>query len=136
QAWGLFQASVAAHDNHAAYYGATEITGHPDDKWGWAAQLAMSLKADWIAPGDVFNVQGVYTNGATRYNIQDLAASAGANQIYGGTGLPGAYQSVGFGIAPDAVFATGGGLDLIQTWGMRGGYTHNWNPYWNTSIYG
>ena len=19
---------------------------------------------------------------------------------------------------------------------MRGGYTHNWNPYWNTSIYG
>ena len=25
---------------------------------------------------------------------------------------------------------------LIQTWGFRGGYTHNWNPYWNTSIYG
>ena len=22
---------------------------------------------------------------------------------------------------------------LIQTWGMRGAYTHNWNPYWNTS---
>ena len=26
QAWGLFQASFAAHDNHAAYYGATEAT--------------------------------------------------------------------------------------------------------------
>jgi hypothetical protein len=25
---------------------------------------------------------------------------------------------------------------LIQTWGFRGGYTHNWNAYWNSSIYG
>ena len=41
QAWGLFQASVAAHDNHAAYYGASELTGHPDDKWGWAGSLAL-----------------------------------------------------------------------------------------------
>src|SRR5689334_16224688 len=43
QAWGLFQASVAAHDNHAAYFGATEITGHPADKWGFAGQLALSI---------------------------------------------------------------------------------------------
>ena len=32
QAWGLFQASAAAHNNHAAYYGGTELTGHPNDK--------------------------------------------------------------------------------------------------------
>ncbi|MFK4529167.1 hypothetical protein ABIF90_007148 [Bradyrhizobium japonicum] len=44
QAWGLFQASVAAHNNHVAYNGATEPTGHPGDKWGWAAQLALSIK--------------------------------------------------------------------------------------------
>jgi hypothetical protein len=25
---------------------------------------------------------------------------------------------------------------LIQTWGMRGGFTHNWDPYWSSSIYG
>ena len=138
QAWGVFQASAAAHDNHAAFYSplGVETNGHPGDKWGWAAQLALSVKADWIAPGDVFNVQGVYTDGATRYNIQDLAASAGANTIYGSTGLLGAYQSVGFGIAPDTVFATGTQQELIKTWGMRGGYTHNWNPYWNSSIYG
>ncbi len=36
QAWGLFQASVAAHDNHAGYYGASETTGAASDKWGWA----------------------------------------------------------------------------------------------------
>jgi hypothetical protein len=77
-----------------------------------------------------------YTNGATRYNIQDLAASAGANTIYSGTGLAGAYQSVGFGIAPDTVFSAGFQQQLVQTWGMRGGFTHNWDPYWNSSIYG
>jgi hypothetical protein len=34
------------------------------------------------------------------------------------------------------VFAAGGDQQLVQTWGMRGGYTHNWNPFWNSSIYG
>ncbi|WP_342726160.1 porin [Bradyrhizobium sp. B097] len=136
QAWGLFQASFAAHDNHAAYYGGTELTGHPDDKWGWAGQLALSIKNIPTGPGDTINMQGVYTDGATRYNIQDLAGSAGANTIYGGTNLAGAYQSVAFGIAPDSVFATGTQQQLVKTWGFRGAYVHNWNPYWNTSIYG
>jgi len=136
QAWGLFQASFAAHDNHAAYYGGTEPTGHPDDKWGWAGQLGLSIKNIPTGAGDTVNMQGVYTNGATRYNIQDLASAAGANTIYSGSNLLGAYQSVGFGIAPDSVFVAGGQQQLIQTWGFRGGYTHNWDPFWNTSIYG
>src|SRR5689334_10034583 len=55
QAWGLFQASFAAHDNHAAYYGATELSGHPEDKWGWAGQLALSIKNIPTGPGDVIN---------------------------------------------------------------------------------
>ncbi|MCA6120954.1 porin [Bradyrhizobium sp. WSM 1704] len=136
QAWGLFQASVAAHDNHAAYYGATELTGHPDDKWGWAGALALSIKNIPTGPGDTINVQGVYTDGATRYNIQDLAGAAGANTIYGGTNIPGLYQSVGIGFAPDTIFAAGIQQQTIKTWGFRGAYTHNWNPYWNTAIYG
>ncbi|QPF86556.1 porin [Bradyrhizobium genosp. L] len=137
QAWGLFQASFAAHDNHAAYYGATEVTGHPDDKWGWAGQLALSIKNIPTGPGDTINVQGVYTNGATRYNIQDLAASSSAGAaVFSGTNVAGAYQSVGFGFAPDSVFVTGGQQQLITTYGMRGAYVHNWNPNWNTSIYG
>ena len=154
QAWGLFQASIALHDNHAAYYGGTvngisaanggiaiansgtELAGHPQDKWGWAGQLALSIKNLPTGAGDTINIQGVYTNGATRYNIQDLAAPAGSATIYGGTNLPGAYQSIGFGMAPDAVFATGTGQQLISTWGMRGAFTHNWDPYWSTSLYG
>jgi hypothetical protein len=136
QAWGLFQASVAAHDNHAAYYGGSELTGHPDDKWGWAGQLALSIKNIPTGAGDTINVQGVYTDGATRYNIQDLASQAGAIAIYSGSSLPGAYGSVGFGTAPDTVFVAGGQQQTIKTWGMRGAYTHNWDPYWNTSVYG
>jgi porin-like protein len=50
--------------------------------------------------------------------------------------LPGAYQSIGFGFAPDSVFGPGGQQQLISTWGMRGAYTHNWDAYWNTAIYG
>ncbi len=136
QAWGSLKGSVAAHDNHAAYYGATEVSGHPSDKWGFAVQGAGSFKTPYTGVGDVLNIQFVYTDGATRYNIQDLAGSAGANTVYGSTGLAGAYQSIGFGSAPDTVFAVGGEQQLIQTWGMRGGFTHNWNPYWNSGIYG
>jgi Porin subfamily len=136
QSWGLVKASVAAHDNHVAYYGANEFTGHPDDKWGFAGQLALSIKNIPTGAGDVINVQGVYTDGATRYNIQDLAGSAGAATIFSGTNVAGAYQSIGFGIAPDTVFSAGTDQQLVQTWGMRGGYTHNWDPYWNTSVYG
>ena len=138
QAWGLFQASVAVHENHAAYYTAAgEPSGHPGNKWGWAGQLALSIKNIPTGPGDTINVQGVYTNGATRYNIQDLAGgNAGAATVYGGTSLAGAYQSLGIGFAPDSVFAVNGDQQLVTTWGMRGAYTHNWDPYWNSAIYG
>ncbi|TWB87817.1 porin-like protein [Bradyrhizobium macuxiense] len=139
QAWGLFQASVAAHDNHAAYYGGgalagTEPNGYPADKWGWAGQLALSIKNIPTGAGDSINIQGVYTNGASRYNFQDLMATSYA--MYGGTSLPGAYQSLGIGGVSDAVFVNGSGMELTTTYGFRGGFNHNWNPYWNSSLYG
>ncbi|UQR59908.1 porin [Bradyrhizobium sp. C-145] len=132
QAWGLFQASVAAHDNHVAYYGASEITGHPDDKWGWAVQLALSIKNIPTGAGDTLNIQGVYTDGATRYNFQNLAGSS--YSMYSGSDV--AYQSVGFANAPDTVFVPGSNQESVKTWGFRGAFTHNWDPYWNTALYG
>ncbi|MGY8632057.1 porin [Bradyrhizobium sp. 14AA] len=132
QAWGLFQASVAAHDNHVAYYGATETTGHPADKWGWAVQLALSIKNIPTGAGDTINVQAVYTDGATRYNFTPLGGSTFA--MFGSSNI--AYQSIGFASAPDTVFVTGGSQESVKTWGFRGAYTHNWDPYWNTAVYG
>ncbi|WP_431203574.1 porin [Bradyrhizobium betae] len=132
QAWGLFQASVAAHDNHVGYYGATEVTGHPEDKWGWAVQLALSIKNIPTGAGDVINVSGVYTDGASRYNFQSLAATS--YSMFGSSNA--AYQSIGFAGVSDAVFGPGGGLELTKTYGFRGAYTHNWSPNWNTALYG
>jgi Porin subfamily len=143
QAWGVFQASFAAHDNHASYYTssttANETSGHPGDVWGWAAQAALTIKNIPWGPGDVINVSAVYTDGASRYNFQDLVPTTFA--MYGGTSALGAYQSLAFAAVADTVFSgtsflNGTSQQKVQTWGMRGGYTHNWDPYWNTSIFG
>ncbi|MCP3477285.1 porin [Bradyrhizobium sp. CCGUVB1N3] len=139
QAWGLFQISAAAHDMHAAYYGATETTGHPDDKWGWAVQAALSIKNIPTGPGDTINLTAVYTDGATKYNFQTLFPQSFA--IYSGTGLAGAYQSVGIAGLADGVFtgtsaANGSSIESVKTWGIRGGYTHNWSPTWASGLYG
>lgn len=134
QAWGLFQASAAAHDNHAGYYGQYETSGNPADKWGWAGQLALSIKNLPTGAGDTINIQGVYTNGASRYNFQEYTSTS--YSMFGGTGLAGAYGSVGFAGLGDAVFVAGSGLELTTTYGMNAGYTHNWNPTWNSSLYG
>lgn len=133
QAWGMFQASLAGHHNNPAYYTGVETSGGPGGKWGWAGQGALTIKNIPTGPGDVINVSGVYTNGATRYNIQDMTALAGANLIYGGGG---GISSVGFGFAPDSVYAPNGQLQLVSTWGMRGAFTHNWSPHWSSSVFG
>src|SRR5882672_7938031 len=137
QAWGLFQFSAVAHDNHPGYYGANETTGHPSDKWGFALQAALSIKNIPTGPGDTMNLQAVYTDGASRYNFQSLFPTT--ITMFGGSGI--AYQSLGFAAIADAVFTGGNGLansnlETVKTWGFRGGFTHNWDPYWSTSIYG
>ena len=136
QAWGLFQFSAAAHDNHVAYYSGFETSGHPSDKWGWAVQAALQIKNIPTGAGDTINVQGVYTSAATRYNIQDLS-QMGSVTMYNGTSNPFAYQKITVGFAPDTVFANNGqGQQAINTWGMRGAFNHNWDPYWSSALYG
>ncbi|MFB9261671.1 porin [Bradyrhizobium erythrophlei] len=134
QAWGLFQASVAAHVNHAAYYGATELSGHPDDKWGWAGQLGLSIKNIPTGPGDSINMSGVYANGASRYAFNDYMSATYAR--YAGTNLAGAYQSVGLAGLSDSVFVAGAGQQLTTAFGFNGAYNHNWDPHWASSIFG
>jgi hypothetical protein len=139
QDWGLFQASVAAHDNRVSYYTSLEASGHPSDSWGWAGQLGLSIKNIPTGPGDTINVTAGYSDGASRYIFQSVSTTSYA--MYGGTGLPGAYRSIAFAGVSDGVFAgtspaTGTSIEKTTAWGFRGGYTHNWNPYWNTSIFG
>jgi Porin subfamily len=138
QAWGLFQASLAGHDNHSSYYGAVSTSGHPSDVWGWAGQLALSIKNIPTGPGDVINMTAGYSNGASRYIFQSLLPTSFA--MYGGTGTGGA-GSIAFAGVSDGVFAgtstaTGTSVSMTSAWGFRGGYTHNWNPYWSSSLFG
>ena len=142
QAWGLFQASVAAHDNHAAYYGVTlteraSWSSRRQVGLGWSVGLVDQEHPDRTRRHDQHP-------GRLHRRCNPLQHPGpgwlrhGANTIFGGTATSGAYQSVGFGVAPDTVFGhrTAAQQQLVQTWGLRGGYTHNWNPYWNSSIYG
>jgi len=153
----MFQLSAAAHDNHAAYYSTcnanlfvsvpcgvpgvvtnvgTEYSGHPDDLWGWAVAAGFTAKNIPTGVGDTINAQAVYTHGATRYNIQDLANQYGAVSLFGSSSNPFAYQSVALSAAPDTVLVNGGNQHAVTTFGGQFGYNHNWNPYWNSGLYG
>src|SRR5262249_40120421 len=62
--------------------------------------------------------------------------------MFGGTpGQLGPDGSVGFGATSDGLWlpAAAGGdgsIHLTTSWGVRGAFTHNWDSYWTTSIYG
>ena len=94
QAWGLFQLSAALHDVYAGYYNpANETSGHPGDVWGGAVMAALSIKNIPTGPGDSINMDATYANGASRYVIGGVSPNSFA--MFGSTGVPGAYQSIG-----------------------------------------
>ncbi len=135
QAWGLFQLAAAAHNIHAGYYDmAREITGHPNDVYGFAVQGSLSLKNLPTGAGDSINLDAAFSNGATRYVLGGV--SPNNFSMYGGTTLPGAYQSIGMATSSDGVFTNGGQIEKTNAWGIRGAFNHNWNPNWSSSLFG
>jgi hypothetical protein len=96
-------------------------------------QGSLAIKNIPTGAGDVINLQAVYTDGATRYNFQSLFPQSFF--MFSGSGN-GAYQSTGFAGLSDGVFGAGTGIDTVKTWGVRGGYTHNWTPNWASAVYG
>ncbi len=136
QAWGLFQISAAAHNIHARYYGTNELSGHPSDAWGFAVLAGLSLKNLPTGKGDTINVDATYANGASRYVFGGTTNAASNFAVFGGGSGLGAYQSLGIATIADGIYGPGGGIEKNTAWGVRGAYTHNWNPYWSTSIFG
>jgi len=150
QAWGLFQISGAAHLVTASYNNLTagapnnlsEISGHPDDKWGGSVMAALQIKNLPTGAGDDFKIDATYAVGHTK---QVISTSGGSPSfaMFGGSSF--AYQSVGFGATSDGLYAapgtfgggaTGSGIILTKAWGIRGAFNHNWDPYWSTSFWG
>jgi hypothetical protein len=160
QAWGLFQVSAAAHEVSGSYNilnavaapagsvglpGASstalsEISGHPETKWGGSVMAALQIKNLPTGTGDDFKIDASYAKGETK-NVISTAAASPSFAMFGGTGAAGAYQSIGFGATTDAVYlpvANGGdgSLHLTTAYGVRGAFNHNWNPNWSTSLFG
>ena len=155
QAWGLFQVSAAAHLVNASYNtlgaggaptNASELSGHPDDKWGGSVMVALQVKNLPTGAGDDFKIDASWAKGDTK-NVISTSAGSPSFAMFGGTNVAGGYQSVGFGATSDAVYvgpgvlpgssaAGGSGLRLTTAWGVRGAYNHNWDPYWSTSLFG
>jgi hypothetical protein len=157
QAWGLFQISAAAHEVDASYniLGAagvptalSEISGHPDTKWGGSVMAALNIKNLPTGAGDDFKIDASYAKGDTK-NVISTAATSPNFAMFGGSNK--AYQSIGFGQTSDAVYlpaglaAGGGGLaglggtgniKLVESYGVRGAFNHNWDPYWSSSLFG
>jgi len=159
QAWGLFQFSAAAHEVTASYNilnagtaapnNLSEISGHPSDKWGGSVMAALQIKNIPWGPGDDFKIDASYAIGDTKNVIATSGGSpvfamfggSNAGFITGAGGAVAAYQSIGFGATSDAVylpviFGGTGDLKLTRSYGVRGAYNHNWDPYWSTSLFG
>ena len=146
QAWGLFQISAAAHEVNGSYNilgagaaptGLSEISGHPEAKWGGSVMAALQLKNLPTGAGDDIKFDVSYAKGRTKAVISTSSA-APSFAMFGDSGS--AYQSVGFGATTDGVYLPGpGGTDgivLTTAWGVRGAFNHNWNPNWSTSLFG
>jgi hypothetical protein len=149
QAWGLFQISGAAHLVNASYNNLnagtaapnvlSEISGHPDDKWGGSVMAALQIKNIPTGPGDDIKIDASFAKGDTK-NVISTSSASPSFLMYGGA-APGAYQSVGFGATTDAVYLPGanggdGSLHLTTAYGVRGAFNHNWDPYWSSSLFG
>ena len=131
QAWGSAQIMGAIHDVAATYYGSNDLTGHPSDTIGWAIGGGVKLLAPMIGPGDYFQAQVNYTEGARKYVD---ASYTNMYSLFNGS-------TYGIGIGSDAVFngtsaANGTSLQLTTAWGINAAYEHFWNKQWQTSVYG
>ncbi len=150
QAWGLFQISGAAHLVNASYNvlnagGApndlSEISGHPDNKWGGSVMAALQIKNIPTGAGDDFKIDVTYAKGDTK-NVISTCGGSPSFAMFGGTSRPGAYQSIGFGQTSDAYLpgwlpgGATGDIKLTEAWGVRGAFNHNWDPFWSTSFWG
>jgi hypothetical protein len=131
QPWGFVGVSGAIHQVAGQYYGTgnSEINGHPDDKYGWAASVGGLFYLPWLGGGDSIGANFVYSKGAVGY-----ATKAGNWQIIHG-------DSAGAGWALDGLFdntlnGTKTSIHLTNAWSVNAGYEHFWNPRWRTSLYG
>ena len=142
QAWGLFQLSGALHEVSGSYNLAnanatptnlSEISGHPDARWGGAVMAGLQIKNLPTGAGDDIKVDATWSRGDTK-NVVSTSAASPNFAMFSGSGV--AYQSVGFGATTDGIYVPGGAIQLTEAYGVRGAFNHNWDPKWSSSLFG
>jgi hypothetical protein len=149
QAWGSAQIMGAIHQVGGGYYGTTltgaTVNGHPSEKYGFAVGGGLKVNFPMIGPGDYFQTQINYTQGALRYAAL-TPPGAGSPGIFGNGA--GAGANVGLGLYQEGVFCgttaaaaptttcQNNSVQLTTTWSVQAAYEHFWTPSLRTSLVG
>ncbi|SDS74806.1 porin [Bradyrhizobium canariense] len=156
QAWGLFQLSGALHAVNGSYNvlgaggvpvtGLTPLTdsvlsGHPETKYGGSVMAALQIKNIPTGAGDDIKFDASWAKGDTKNVIATSGSSPNFLMLGGVPGQFGPANSLAFGATTDGVWlptANGGdgSIHLTESYGIRGAFNHNWDPYWSSSLFG
>jgi hypothetical protein len=130
QAWGSAGISGALHYVSASYYVPTSsVSGRPGSRIGGAAGIGALINLPW-AKGDTFGFEVDWASGAGQYTNYSLDTNGGVNLWNANR------TGAAIGWNPEAVFLTGGGLHLTNSWGVTAGINHFWIPTVQTSLHG
>jgi hypothetical protein len=87
-------------------------------------------------PGDDIKVDATWAKGDTK-NVIATTSTSPSFLMFGGTpGQFGSAGSIAFGPTTDGIYAPGGSIHLTESYGVRGAFNHNWDPYWSSSLFG
>ena len=145
QAWGLFQIAGILHNVNASYnnLGAggapntlSEISGHPEDKWGGAVTAALQIKNIPTGAGNDIKIDATYSKGSTKAVISTSGGSPNfAMSVHRCWGWLPEHRLGGRGFRC-GLRAGWRDIKLTEAYGVRGAFNHNWDPYWSTSLWG
>src|ERR1700742_4037337 len=99
---------------------------------------ALQIKNIPTGPGDDIKIEGTWAQGATKYAIGTSGALGGSFYMFsnaaGGVGGKEAIGAISDGIYGGGPLNTS--IQLTNSWGVRGAFNHNWDPYWSSSLFG
>ena len=128
QNWGYLGISGAVHQVAGRYFGTSGVQAHPEDKYGWAAQVGGELNLPWA---DTVGAGFVWTKGAVGY-----ATKAGSWQIINGSSSGLGWLTDGIYDGPGIPLSANTEIHLTNAWSANAAYEHFWNSRWRTSLYG
>jgi hypothetical protein len=164
QAWGSAQIMGALHGVDGGYYGGSvgggtcaagvagasgnTCSGAPDGELGFAVGAGIKVNFPMIGPGDYFQAQVNYTEGAVRYAALTPSGAGGVGIFGNGTGQgstfgvgwfqDGVYCGLSASTAATVACPFGGGssIQLTTAWSVQAAYEHFWTPSLRTSLVG